>query len=88
MAAGGFVASMSFNVSGNAFGASNLPGEWYSPSLLALDVAYTGLSGPLPLDWGEPVAGQPSHFPSLQLLYIQGNNLSGGGEAARCAVAG
>lgn len=83
MAAGGFIATKTFNVSGNAFGASPLPGEWYSATLLSMDVAYTGLSGLLPVEWGEPVAGQASHFPALQLLYIQGNNLSGARRGGR-----
>jgi hypothetical protein len=51
------------------------------PQLL-IDVSYNGVSGTLPVEWGEPKAGHaqayPSAFPSLQLLALEGNNLSGG----------
>lgn len=77
----GFLASKSFNVSGNAFSDSPIPGGWYSRTLAALDISYNGVSGPLPAEWGYAKPNHeevyPSAFPALSLLYIMGNNLSG-----------
>ena len=78
----GFICSKSFNISGNAFSAGPIPGGWYSRTLAALDIAYNNVSGPLPLEWGLAKPNHedvyPSAFPALALLYIMGNNLSGG----------
>ncbi len=85
MSSKGCMASLSINLSRNAIGASTIPASWYSRILAIMDLSYNSISGTLPEQWGLPTEalGQQfdSSFPSLELLAVQGNNLTGKGWA-------
>ncbi|KAL4425219.1 hypothetical protein ABPG75_009235 [Micractinium tetrahymenae] len=71
------MASLVMNVSRNAFNGGPLPLAWRSATLKALDVSNNMVPGTLPAQWAQPVDGQRSAFPALQVLAVQGNNLTG-----------
>lgn len=77
MAGSGMMASRIFNISRNGFDNSPLPTTWRSPTLRVIDVSLNRVPGPLPAAWGEPVVGQRSAFPNLDLLSVHGNALEG-----------
>jgi len=71
------MASRVFNVSRNALSGGPIPEAWHSPTLHLLDVSLNMLPGELPTAWGQPMGGQRSAFPNLDILAVQGNNLTG-----------
>eukprot|EP00887_Chlorella_sp_A99_P000723 scaffold5.g723.t1 len=68
---------LSYNVSRNGF-SGPLSNAWASPATQQLDVSFNSLTGTVPTVWGLPRRNSnASAFPQLQLLALQGNQLSG-----------